>query len=1123
MGESMKSRMAWVVVFAAVLSATAMPLRGFASEPETAPGPVELKVDDLKTPLGIDDQAPRFSWQLRDEARGAKQTAYEVEVASTEALLKAGKADVWESGRVEGNASLNVRYAGPALAASTRYYWRVKVWNAAGKPYPASAASWWETGLLKQEAWTAQWIGWETAEEDAVRHARAAWIASPDAKTLDAEKSAEERFAYRKTITLDKPVKRAALYATGQDTVAAWVNGGQVLAADPLPPYKQMPWKKYVRADVTGKLNAGANSLAIEVVHYVVNPNGMASADAPPMVAALVVEFADGTTASYGSGTDWKTAIHAGSGWQRRGYNDAEWKTAVDWKQQPGPMNAPLGKPWIPDSVKELRKDFEAGKPVKSARIYATALGSYELFLNGKRVGDDVLAPGWTDYRQHVKYQTYDVTAQLVSGKNALGALLAPGWYATPLEWFQQPNNYGDTPPALRAQLRIEHTDGSVEWVATDASWMAGAGEIQHAEIYDGESQDARLEQAGWTTAGFDAKGWKNALVIEPKTVRIEAQDFQSIRVEKTLEPKTVTEAKPGVWVYDFGQNFSGVERLRVEGEAGTTVRLRFAEIVNADGTIYTDNLRTAKATDEFTLEGSGIEEFTPQFTFHGFRYVELTGLKTAPGKDAVAGLVFHTDAPFTVKLETGSAMINQLWSNILWGQRSNFVGVPSDCPQRDERLGWMADAQVFWRAASYNMDLAAFSRKFGGDMRGTQSGTPYYGIYSPGTGQESSSSGAGWSDAGVIIPFTSWLQTGDTSVTDQNWVAMEKYLNAIEVANPDGLWAHESGIPFGDWLSPEGRTDYRLIATAYWAYDVTLMRQMARATGRGADEERYAKLFEKIRAAFEKQFVHEDGFVAGADNSPSPFGGINNPNAKSSGGDTQAGYVLALHMNLVPEELRAKAAQKLVDKIEANHGLLGTGFLGTPYLLEELTKSGHQELAYKLLLNTEYPSWGYLVDHGATTMWERWNGDQMKDDPSMNSYNHYAYGAVADWIYRYAAGVDATPLDAGFHTIVLHPHFDARMGHLSLDYESSYGTIHSDWTFDDGVAKWHVTIPANTTGWLPLNAPEIVRYKLDGKPLAGNPHVKLTSRDGQTGVELPAGSYSFGVEVYPVVRTSVS
>jgi len=832
------------------------------------------------------------------------------------------------------------------------------------------------------------------------------------------------------------------------------------------------------------------------------------------MIATLVVEYTDGTTAAFASDSTWKTAIHPATGWQQKGFGDAGWKAAVEWAQAPGPASQPLGHPWIPDSVKALRHTFEVSAPVKSARLYSTALGTYELFLNGKRVSDDVMAPGWTDYRERIMYQTYDVTALVASGKNAIGALLAPGWYATPLEWFQQPNNYGDTPPALRAQLRIEHADGSVEWVSTGTDWQASRSYILSSELYDGESQDARLLQPGWDTAGFSAKGWKDATTIEPKPAVIRAQDYPPIRVERTLTAQAMTQPKPGVYVYDFGQNLAGVEHVRVTGPAGTKVRLRFAEIVNADGTIYIDNLRTAKVTDYFTLDGKGVEEFTPQFTYHGFRYAELTGLPTPPGKDAVAVVVFHTDSPFAAKLTTGNEIINKLWSNIVWGQRSNFMSVPTDCPQRDERLGWMADAQVFWRTASYNMNLAAFTRKYAGDMRGTQAGTPHFGIYAPGTADERSGGfGAAWSDAGVVIPWTSWLQNGDTSVIEQNWAAMEKYLDAINTANPDGLWKNDAGIPFGDWLSPEGKTDYGLIATAYWAYDVTLMGQMAHALGRTADEEKYAQLFEKIRAAFEKQYVHDDGYVAGADNSPSPFGRINNPNAMSKGGDTQTGYVLALHMNLVPEELRSALAKKLVDKIEANHGLLATGFLGTPYLMEELTKTGHAQLAYKLLLNTAYPSWGYLVEHGATTTWERWNGDQMKGDPSMNSYNHYAYGAVGDWIYRYAAGVDATPLDAGFHTVVLHPVFDARLGSVQFTYPSAYGVIRSAWTVKGTTAEWNVTIPANTAGWLAVDDSAAAKYKLEGVSLAESKLAKAETHGKESGYELGAGSYTFKVE----------
>ena len=1096
--------MAWCVV----LTAVALPLMTPA---QPARGPVELRVDNLATPLGIDDRAPRFSWQLRDPAHGARQTAYEVAVASTKAALAQGKSIVWTSGRIDSSLSMNVSYRGPALAPSTRYFWRVKVWDADGKLYPESEISWWETGLMTQDAWHAAWIGYETPEEAAVRHAPAEWIASPDYKELAAEKAPEQHFAYRATVNLDKPVRSATLYAACQDTVSAWVNGIQVLLADHLPPYKQMPWKKYVRASVAKQLNTGPNTMAVECVHYVANPNGMATSDAPPLNATLYVEYEDGTNATFASSPEWKTAIHAFGDWRQVNPDGPEWKNAVRWTRPPGPDSEPLGHPWIPDSVKALRHTFDISTRFKSARLYSTALGAYELFLNGKRVSEDVLAPGWTDYRERVIYQTYDVTAMLMNGKNAIGALLAPGWYSTPLEWFQQPNNYGDTPPALRAQLRIEHTDGSIEWVNTGAGWQASTSHILSSEIYDGENQDARLIQPGWNTAQFTASNWKSAVAIEPKQVPIQAQDFQPIRVETTVSPIKVDVPKPGVYVYDFGQNLAGVERVHLRGPAGTNVRVRFAEILNDDGTLYTDNLRTAKVTDHFILAGNGLEEFIPQFTFHGFRYAEITGVPSAPPVHNIIALAIHTDAPFDAKLKTGNPMIDKLWSNILWGQRSNFVGVPTDCPQRDERLGWMGDAQVFWRTAGYNMGIAAFSRKYAGDLRGSQAGTPMYGIYSPGTVQSASGFGAGWSDAGVIVPWTSWLQTGDTSIIEQNWDAMQKYLDAIESANPDGLWKVNPGIPFGDWLSPEGKTDQELISTAYWAYDVTLMREMAHALSSYPDEQHYRQLFEKIRAAFEKQFVHDDGFIAGADNSPSPFGQINNPNAKSKGGDTQTGYVLALHMNLLPEALRAAAVQKLVAKIDANGGRLATGFLGTPYLLEELTKGGKAELAYKLLLNTQYPSWGYLVEHGATTMWERWNGDQMKDDPSMNSYNHYAYGAVADWIYRYAAGVDATPLDAGFHTVLLHPVFDARLGSIAFDYNSAYGPIHSDWIVQGKTAAWHLTLPANTTGWL---SADTAKYRLDSVPLSESKEAKSSTRNDQSGFELPAGSYSFQIDL---------
>jgi alpha-L-rhamnosidase len=1109
----------FTLALCAVLSSA--PLMGVAATDKAVGAPAKLRVDDLATPLGLDDRAPKLSWQLLDTRRGAKQSGYTVQVATRKELLASNKPDVWDSGRIASDKSIDIEFHGSALAPSTRYFWRVLAWDKDGKAYPASEPSWWETGLLDQKNWQAKWIGLQNWDERGVREANGTWVTSPDGAQIDG-KAEEQKIGYRLPFTLDKGVRRAILYATAQDVVSAWINGQQVEQGASLTPYKQFPWKKYVQIDVTSHMKSGENLLAIEDKHYGVNPNGFAGHDTPTMNATLLIEFVDGSTMHYATAVNsgWKVSVHATGAWTSGGALDASWKPVIAYAASNGMDSGFPGYPWPSQTVKALRHDFDIHKRVASARLYSTALGAYEVFINGKRVADDVLAPGWTDYRLRLKYQTYDVTSQLTQGKNALAALLAPGWYSTPLQWFQQPNIYGTVPPSLMAQLRIQYTDGSVDWVVSDAQWKADNSPIVKAEIYDGETQDARMIQPGWNSAQFDATKWKPVEVREGPQVAIDGQDFQPIRVERTLTPKALTEPQSGVYIFDMGQNFSGVERLHLQGEAGTDVQVRTGEILNSDGTLYTENLRTAKSTDHFILAGKGVEEFQPQFTFHGFRYLEITGLAQKPTLESVKGIVFHTDAQFTAQLKTGSSMINQLWSNILWGQRSNFVGVPTDCPQRDERLGWMADAQVFWRTATYNMDLAAFSRKFAGDMRGTQVGSAagteaagaMFGIFAPGVNTTSSDSGAGWSDAGVIIPWTSWVQTGDTTVVKQNWEAMTKYLAAIEVSNPNYLWNKNAGTPFGDWLSPEGPTQYPLVATASWAYDLTLMQQMAHALGKSDEEAKYSALFQKVKAAFQTAFVHPDGFVQGADQGPSPFGVINNPDAKAKGGDTQTGYVLALNMNLVPDNLRAAVAQKLVDKIEANHGMLGTGFLGTPYLLAVLTDTGHRDLAYHLLLNTTYPSWGYLVGHGATTMWERWNGDQMKSDPSMNSYNHYAYGAVADWIYRYAAGVDATTLDAGFHTVYLHPAFDAQLGSIDFTYPSPYGDIHSAWAVKDGSAKWNVTIPANTTGWLPLTDADAENYKLDGKPLASSKLIKSESKDSKAGYVLPAGSYTFEV-----------
>jgi alpha-L-rhamnosidase len=1081
--------------------------------PATPGKPVRLTCDSLSNPLGIDDPAPLFSWQLQDSRFGARQSAYRIQVASDSESLTAGKADVWDSGRVASGQSVGVRYGGTTLLAEKRYFWRVLLWDQDFQAYPASEVAWWETGLLSSKNLRAKWIGSEGVEHRLLRQSAAEWISYKGDPNY--QPSGESRHDFRFAFRLEKPVKHASLYVTGKDTAAAWLNGKQVLAAQHLPPWKQTPWQSYAPSDVTAQLRADKNILAVEIVRYYFPDSQTKSNESQtPMSACLIVELQDGSSVVFPSDAHWKSFLNARGDWTAVDFDDSPWAAATVYPFSGSALDGGVsGKPLPTEGVKILRRGFQVSQPVRSARLYATALGGYEFHLNGRRVGDQVLSPGWTDYRIRVAYQVYDVTQAVREGENALAAYLAPGWYSTPLMWAGKGYNYGNTPPALRAQLRIEHTDGSLEWIATDESWRANDSPILRSELYDGETFDARRVEPGWDTAGFPDANWQPAELIHPAEPAIVAQGFPPVRVEKVLDAKTITYPKPGVTIYDFAQNLAGVAKLRVSGSQGQAVQLRFAEILNPDGTLYTDNLRNAKATDRFILSGKGTEEYQAHFTFHGFRYVELTGLANPAGMDAVKAVVLHTDAPFTAQFHSGSPMINQLWNNILWGQRSNFISVPTDCPQRDERLGWTADAQVFWRTAAYNMNLITFSQKFSADIRGTQSGTDFFGIFAPGTATSSSGSAAGWSDAGVIIPWTAWSQYGDKRVVEENWSAMERYLAAIQAANPAYLWRNQYGIAFGDWLAPDEHTSEELLATALWAYDVSLAQQMAQALDRDADAKKYAALFEEIKGAFNKAYVQPDGFVGAPDSTATSPGAPPVPDAPKPV-DTQTGYVLALHMNLLPESLRGAAADKLVAKIAARHWTIGTGFLGTPALLETLTRTGHADVAYRLLLNTQYPSWGYMVEQGATTMWERWNGNQKLDDPGMNSFNHYAYGAVGEWLYRFAAGIDFDTEDPGFHHILLHPTFAGSLGSVEATYESPYGPIQSAWVVSGALSTWRTVIPPNTSALIFLPVKGKTSILVDGKDIRENQwlHFVRTENGAQVFAAEP-GSYTFAFE----------
>lgn len=746
-----------------------------------------------------------------------------------------------------------------------------------------------------------------------------------------------------------------------------------------------------------------------------------------------------------------------------------------------------------------LRKEFQLGSPVRRARLYATARGVYELSVNGARVGDDVLAPGWTDYHQRLQYQTYDVTELLVQGRNALSAVLGDGWFAGFVGFDPKRRGalYGARPQLL-AQLDVEYEDGSRERIATDGSWRCSTGPILFSDLLMGESYDARLKMPGWDESGFDDSEWYGVDTEEIGDARLVAQPDEGVRITEELEAKTVTEPENGVYVFDLGLNMVGWVRLRVEGEPGTQVTLRHAEALNPDGTVYTTNLRSARATDHYVLEGNGEEVYEPRFTFHGFRYVEVTGYPGEPPLEAITGRVVTSATPPSGSFECSSQMVNELQKNIIWGQRGNFLSVPTDCPQRDERLGWTGDAQVFVRTASFNMDVAAFFEKWMVDVEDAQSPEGAFPDVAPLPGEggllDLRWGAPAWGDAGVIVPWTVYRTYGDTRIVGRHYDAMARWMEHLYEANPDLIRKNRMGKNYGDWLSPKGdHTPKHLLATAYWAYDARLMAGMAEAIGRHEDAREYRDLNENIKAAFEKAYVSPDGRIEG---------------------DTQTCYLLALHMDLLPEELRFAAAEHLVRTIEREDWHLSTGFVGVGYLCPVLTEAGRADVAYRLLFNETYPSWGYMIKNGATTIWERWDGWTQESgfqSPNMNSLNHYSLGSVGEWLYRYVAGIDQDPGGTGYERILVRPRPGGGLTSARARYDSIRGTISSEWEISDGAFRLKTTVPANTTATVYVPASDGAGVTEGGGPAGEAEGVEfLREEKGAAVFAVGSGEYEF-------------
>ncbi|WP_418262580.1 glycoside hydrolase family 78 protein [Flavobacterium faecale] len=743
------------------------------------------------------------------------------------------------------------------------------------------------------------------------------------------------------------------------------------------------------------------------------------------------------------------------------------------------------------------RKEFSANKKVSSARVYVTSLGLYQLFLNGKKVSDDLFTPGFTSYKKRIQYQTYDVTDR-IGQKNAIGAIVGDGWYRGYLGWDGLRSYYGDQ-LGLIVQLKINYTDGTSETITTDENWKVSYGAILKSDIYNGEKYDARLEMDNWCQSGFDDSKWAKAGVLNHSKEILVASNSIPVKVTQQITPIKIIKTPKGELVYDLGQNIVGWARLKVKGKKGDVVTLKFAEVLDKDGNFFTKNLRAAEATDVYTLKGGAEEVFEPHFTFHGFRFIKVEGYPGAPPTvDQITGMVIHSDMKQTGTLTTSDPLINQLQKNIQWGQRDNFLDIPTDCPQRDERVGWTGDAQVFSMTAAYNYDVAAFYTKWLKDLALDQQPNGEVPNIIPDMWKNKLGGTTAWGDAAVIIPWTVYKSYGDKRILEEQYSSMKAWVDYMaKNAGDDYLW-NQNRWHWGDWLAfHSDKPDYAgsvtekdLIATAYFNYSTTILSKVAAIIGNTADAEKYSQLADNVKKAFIQEYITPNGRLVS---------------------HTQTAYALALSFDLVPEKLIPNAAQYFADDVK-KFGHLTTGFVGTPLLCSTLSRIGRDDLAFMLLNRKEYPSWLYPVTQGATTIWERW--DTQKPDGTiidgMNSFNHYAYGAIGEWLYNHVAGLSIDPENPGYKHILFHPHPGGGLTHMKAEFESLYGKVVSNWEIKGEDFIYNVTIPANTTATVTLPKVKLNDVMLNGSPLKSD--IKKNAKENGAKVELKlgSGSYSF-------------
>lgn len=1075
-----------------------------------------LTTEYMDRPMGIDVKQPVFGWQMQSDRYGAAQTAYRIVTATSKENLENGTY-TYDSGTVNSPTSVCIKYNGPELAPCTRYYWQVLVTDERGKVHE-SPASWFETGLMGGLWGNAMWIASNKMQLSPYRFDYAIEYDVETAKPGPAKfifgAPQEDCYVFVMLDTRDsaKVMLGNALY--NKETVQHTLNVSNII------PPADATKKHHIRLEVRG---GGNYDVKVSLDGRVISQGNQTSINCmrDSIGRPQARLFGIGYRQPQGFDAVFSNIKLLNYKWDNlvlnsdpKTYNAKGDNKAVLW--MPGSdVNAPI-----------MRKNVNVGKEVKRARLYATARGAYWFYINGQRVGDGYLNPGWTDFRHRIMYNTYDVTQMLRQGNNALGIELGHGWFCDDFGWAgaMWGDQYGYKPSAL-AMIKVEYTDGTNETFVTDNTWKVyNGGPLYVNNLYHGVIYDAQREVDGWKEPGFNDAAWEKVAILPPPPASTEIQGYVGLEIKNniTLTAKKMTRIG-NRFIYDMGQNFAGVPRLKnMKGRKGQTITIHFAEMLYPEtvpenprapltrehyernkGQMYMDNYRSAISTDYYTFRGAPEgETFEPPFTQHGYRYVSIDGLDEPLPLEDVEGIVLESVGEQISRYETSNADINQLFNNIVWGQRGNFLAVPTDCPQRDERLGWTGDANVFCRTSTYNMMTGPFFNRWFYTLRDQKSDNGDVGGYYPfmggtkeGAPRSGFERGCGWSDVTITVPWEMYQQYGDLGFVERHYGAMKDYMKFLESQAKD--YIYPDAFYWGDWLAPMP-TNISMLSTAYFGYDARLMREMAKALGKTDDAVYYDKLYRNISRAFCNYFFDSEGYTIEGNHEGTPRM------------DTQTSYLLPLAFLELPEDLQQKAVKHLLEAIKRSNYHLQTGFLGTPLLCNVLSNFGHNDIAYKLYTQTEYPSWLFPVKQGATTMWERWNSYTIKEgfgEVSMNSFNHYAYGAIEEWIMSHNLGIQRDENRPGYKHILMQPKIDDTFSFVKGGFRSVYGDIASAWEIKPSGTEIEFTIPANTTATftLPVSSMDNLKLKKGKKGVSSK-----SFDDGKAVYELKSGTYKF-------------